>query len=457
MDTTTVAEFVRSAATWLWGKPMLIFLSLIGIYFTFRLKGLQFTRFFKAGKLTYTQRTGTGEGNITPLQSLFGALGGLIGNGNLAGAATAVFMGGPGALLWMWTGSLVAMIIVYAETLLALKNREKSRDGTYSGGPMYYIEKVLKLKWLAVLFALAMGFKTLLATATIQSNSISLAASTAFDNSWFPAWMPVQLPYCMILAALTWLVIIGGLKSIARTLEKITPLMVLLFMSLGSAIIIANSAMFGHVVRLVIEKAFTPASATGGFAGASVMLAIRYGVARGFYSNEAGTGSSPIMYSTAKTDNIYYQSLIGMFGVFIDTVVSTLTILTILITGVWTSGLTSTALTTSAFQKLYGNYGGYIVFLSSFLFGYSTLIAWSFYGEQCFAYVWGPPMRRIFRWAFSAAIIFGFMKAETLWSWGDLLNAFTIVINLLALIFLIKRVVLETKLHRSGNGVEPHA
>ena len=219
--------------------------------------------------------------------------------------------------------------------------------------------------------------------------------------------------------------------------------MVFIYIILGSIIIIANSTALLEVLRSVINNAFSSASISGGFAGASVMMAIRYGIARGFYSNEAGTGSSPIMYSTAKTDNIYYQSLIGMFGVFIDTVVSTFTILIILMTGVWTSGLTSTALTTSAFTHFFGHLGGYIMLLCSFLFGYSTLIAWCFYGEQCFAYIFGPQLRRIFRWAFSIAIIFGFMKVELIWSVGDLLNAATIIINLTALT------------HSSAKGLSP--
>ena len=441
-------QIIQAAANWLWGPPMLILLFIIGVYFTLRLKGLQFSQIFKAGKLTYTKRTGKGEGNITPLQSLFSALGGLIGNGNLAGAATALFMGGPGALLWMWVGAFVGMVIVYVETLLALMHREKSIDGTYSGGPMYYIQKVLKLKWLAVTFAFATGFKTLFATSALQSNSISLAASTVFPITWLPQWVPAQLPFCIIIAFLTWLVIIGGLYSIARTLEKITPLMVLVYVLAGAIIIMANINMLFEAIALVFKNAFTPASATGGFAGAGVMMAIRYGVARGFYSNEAGTGSSPIMYSTAKTDNIYHQSLIGMFGVFIDTVVSTFTILAILVTGAWTSGLTSAALTTSAFQSLFGNFGGYIVVFSSFLFGYSTLIVWCFYGEQCFAYIWGPKIKILFRWAFSIAIIFGFMKVESLWSVGDLLNALSILVNCVALIFLVRYVVKETKVFR---------
>jgi len=441
----TIEALIGGFATWLWGPPMLIFLSAVGIYFSFRLKGLQFTRLFKAAKLTYVKRTGSGEGNITPLQSLLSAVGGLIGNGNLAGIPTALYLGGPGALFWMWIASFVAMIIVYSETLLALTCREKSSDGTYSGGPMYYIQNVLKLKWLAVVYALSMACKTLFATAPVQSNSVSIAASTIFNMSWVPEWLPQLLPISASLAILTLIVTLGGIWSIARALEKITPFMVITFLLLGITIIVFNMDAFFETIKLVFAKAFTPTSAAGGFAGASVMFAIRFGVARGFYSNEAGTGSQPIMYSTAKADNIHYQSLISMFGIVVDTVVSTIIALTILITGVWTSGLTSTALTTIAFQDLYGGYGGYIVFFASFLFGYSTMIAMCFYGEQCFAYVFGQRTKNIFRILFSIIIVFGFLKVETIWSIGDLWNAITITVNVIALVFLIHKVVKVTR------------
>jgi AGCS family alanine or glycine:cation symporter len=425
-----IDALIREAATQLWGFPMLIFLSIVGIYFTLRLKGLQFRCFLESARLAYRYRTGKGEGNISPLQSLFSALGGVIGNGNLGGVATAIAVGGPGAVFWLWVASLVAMILVYAETYLAVFQREKSVDGTYSGGPMYYIEKLLGLRWLAVLFALAMGLKTLLATSTIQSNSIALAFQSAFDSP--------LLPVCIGLSILTLLVTIGGLDSIARTLGRLTPFMVILYFAAGIALLVFNWEMCGKVLHLVVSSAFTPRGAAGGFAGASVLMAIRYGVARGFYSNEAGTGSSPIMYSTAKTDDPENLALIGMFGVVIDTIVGTLTAFIILSTGVWTSGETSTALTTSAFGTFLGSSGGYFVFLTSFLFGYSTLVAWSFYGEQCFAYIWGSGVRKLYRWMFCVAICFGFLEAELLWSWGDLLNGVTVLINVVAVSLLIR-------------------
>lgn len=437
---SNLESIITSAATWLWGPPMLAILSLVGISFTVRLKGLQFRSLLRSAALTIKNRTGRGAGNITPLQSVFSALGGMIGNANIAGAATALFMGGPGALFWLWVGALIGMVIVYAETWLALNNREKSSDGTFSGGPMYYIRNMIKLKWLASLFALTMGVKALLATSTVQSNSVSLAAATAFRLNWLPDWIPPQLPFCLLLAFLTWLVIIGGLIAIARTLEKITPAMVLIYSISGMIIIFTKGDMFLTALSLVFRHAFTPASASGGFAGAGVMMAIRYGIARGFYSNEAGTGSSPIMYSAAKTDNPHQQSLIAMFGVFIDTIVASFTFLIILVTGVWQSGLTSTPLTTAAYETVFRSAGGYIVVLSSFLFGYSTLIVWSFYGEQCFAFLWGDRVKKLYRWLFSIAIVFGFLKVELIWSVGDLLNGATILINLTALIFLIRYV-----------------
>jgi AGCS family alanine or glycine:cation symporter len=364
------------------------------------------------------------------MQSLFSALGGVIGNGNLAGVATAIAVGGPGAVFWLWIASLVAMILVYTETYLAVFQREKSPDGTFSGGPMYYIEKLLNLRWLAVAFAFAMGLKSLLATSTIQSNSIALAYQSAFNKP--------LLPVCIVLAALTWLATIGGIQSIARALEKITPLMVILYLLAALFILASYWDALLTMMEMIVTSAFTPSGATGGFAGASVLMAIRYGVARGFFSNEAGTGSSPIMYSTARCDDPEKPALIGMFGVVIDTVVGTLTAFVILSTGVWSSGKTSTALTTAAFGSFLGSYGSYFVFLTSFLFGYSTLIAWCFYGEQCFAYIWGPVAKKPYRWAFCLAIAFGFLESELLWSWGDLLNALTVIINVFALVFLVR-------------------
>jgi len=428
----TIDLLVREFATQMWGFPMLIFLSAAGIYFTLRLKGLQFCQFFESARVACRYRSGAGEGNISPLQSLFSALGGVIGNGNLGGVATAVAVGGPGAVFWLWVASMIAMILVYAETWLAVFQREEGKDGTLSGGPMYYIEKLLGFRWPAVFFALAMGLKTLLATSTVQSNSIALAFQSAFD---FPL-----LPVCIGLAILTLVVTIGGLSSIAATLDKLTPLMVILYLGAGSAVLAFNWPLLADTLQLVVSSAFTPRGAVGGFTGATVLMAVRYGVARGFYSNEAGTGSSPMMYSTARTDSPEPLALIGMFGVVVDTIVGTLTAFVILTTGVWTSGETSTALTTSAFGNFFGSDGGYLVILTSLLFGYSTLIAWSFYGEQCFAYIWGPGARKPYRWLFSVAICFGFLEAEFLWSLGDLLNGIVVIINVSAIALLIRHI-----------------
>jgi len=425
-----VGEWIRAAAGWLWGPPMLLFLSAVGLYLTWRLKGLQVRQFFASARLTIRYRAGSGEGNISPLQSLFSALGGLIGNGNLAGVATAIAIGGPGAVFWFWAAALIAMIIVYAETFLAVSYRRKATDGTYSGGPMYYIESVLGMRWLAILFALAMGTKTLMATATIQSNSIAIAFQSLSAKPGFWA--------CLAVAALTWLATIGGLKSVVGALERITPAMVLFYLVMSAVVLILTFDQLPSVLALIVEDAFRPASPTGGFAGAGVLVAMRYGVARGFYSNEAGTGSAPIMYSTARADEPGKLALIGMFGVVIDTAVGTLTALVILSTGIWLSGATSTALTSAAFESHFGSAGAILVFVCSLLFGYSTLVAWCFYGEQCFAYIWGSGVRKIYRWMFSAAVLFGFFEPELLWSWGDLLNAGTVLVNVTAVILLAR-------------------
>jgi AGCS family alanine or glycine:cation symporter len=214
--------------------------------------------------------------------------------------------------------------------------------------------------------------------------------------------------------------------------------MVLFYLVMSAVVLILTFDQLPSVLALIVEDAFRPASATGGFAGAGVLVAMRYGVARGFYSNEAGTGSAPIMYSTARADDPGKLALIGMFGVVIDTAVGTLTALVILSTGTWLSGATSTALTSAAFESHFGSGGAILVFVCSLLFGYSTLVAWCFYGEQCFAYIWGSGVRKAYRWMFSAAVLFGFFEPELLWSWGDLLNAGTVLVNVTAVILLAR-------------------
>ena len=438
-----VFELVKEVGSFIWGPPMLIILTFAGFFLSLKLKGFQFSTFFSGLKLSFTQRKGEGEGNITPFQAYLASLGGIIGNGNIGGVATAIAVGGPGALFWMWLSSLVGMIIMYSETLLGVFYREKSRDGIFSGGPMYYIEKALKLKWLAVLFAFCMGTKTLLATSSVQSNSMSLVLNSEFN-------IPM-LWSCIGIAVFTWIVTIGGLKTIAKTAEKLTPFMSVIYLLAAFIVIFINFDKIPAVFALIVESAFSGRSVEGGFAGATVLMAIRYGVARGFYSNEAGTGSVPIMHSSAQTKNPVRQAVIGMTGVTIDTLfVCSITGIVILLSGQWTSGESSTALTSMSFGADLGFYGNMVVLFSSLLFGYTTLISWSFYGEQCFAYIFGIGVRKLFRWMFCFAILIGMISdPEVIWSWGDILNALTVVVNLTALLFLVGHVVKLTMQHKN--------
>lgn len=430
-------SIVRAIADFLWGPQMLLFILGSGIYFSIRLKAIQFRKFKSAVKASTTSFKSSGAGNITPYQALMSALSGIVGNGNIAGVATAIFMGGPGALFWMWISALILMATMYSESLLGFKYRDRDKDGTYLGGPMVYIQKGLRWKWWAIAFAVAMGLKTLFATTSIQSNSMSIVLNNQFN---------IPLIYsCIGIAFLTWIVIIGGLQKIARTAQFLTPLMTLAYVFCGILILIINVDKLPMVFSEIFKYAFTPKGAVGGFAGAGVMMALRYGAARGAYSNEAGTGSVAILHATAQSDSPVRQSLIAMLGVFIDTIIiCSITGLVILLFNVWTTDLNSTALASESF-RLGMPFGNWIVLGSSLLFGYSTLIVWCFYGEQCAAFIFGDRAKVIYRWLFCISILIGAAgNAENIWSWGDLLNGLTVVINLIGILALSPVVVRTT-------------
>jgi AGCS family alanine or glycine:cation symporter len=436
---------VRDIADFLWGPQMLVFILGSGVYFSLRLKGVQFSQFIPAIKLFSSSTKSSGEGNITPYQALMSALSGIVGNGNIAGVATAIVVGGPGAVFWMWISALILMATMYSESLLGFKFREQDKDGIYLGGPMVYIQTALAWRWLALLFAIAMALKTLLATTSIQSNSMSIALHNQFNTP--------QIFSCLVIAGLTGIVIIGGLKWIARTAQVLTPFMTLSYLLGGLTVIIIHFDRIPAVLNDIVKYAFTPHSAVGGFAGAGVVMALRYGAARGAYSNEAGTGSVAIMHATAQSKSAVNQSLISMLGVFIDTIIiSSITALVILTGGIWTDGLNSTALTSESFQTglIFGNW---IVLGSSLLFGYSTLITWSFYGEQSVAFIFGDKAKVFYRWLFCFAILIGATRnAENIWSLGDLLNGITVIINLIGIVALSPVVVKTTLEHiRTSN------
>lgn len=426
-----MSQWIQSASDFLWGLPMLSLVLGVGVYLLVRLRAVQLRQFGQALRdLLQPPTADASAGDITPFAALMTAVGGIVGNGNIAGVATAITSGGPGALFWMWISGLVGMGTMFAESVLGIVYRRKGEDGLFLGGPMYYLEDGLGWPGVATFFAVGMALKTLLATTTVQSNSMSLVAAS--ELGWSPTFT------CALAALVTGAAVIGGVRSIARVSEILSPFMGLLYLAGAIGVLWAFRSELAASLALVIEHAFTPIAAGGGFLGASVRQAFRFGVARGVYSNEAGTGSVPIAHASARTNNPVAQGRIAMLGVFLDTmVVSSATGLVLLASGAWRSGLESTTLTARAFAEGLGQMGGTVVLAASLLFGLSTLITWAFYGEQCAAYLLGPKARGPYRLLYCVAIMGGGLAgARATWAWADLLNGVMAIPNLVALVLL---------------------
>jgi len=418
-----------------WGPHMLLFLVGIGVYFTIRLKFIQFKGTISAIKYSFKQKVqrqeiNNGRGDFSSYDALMIMLGGAVGNGNIAGVATAIAIGGPGAVFWMWISAIFGMASSYAESVLGVKYRQVNDDGTILSGPMYYIKHGLGWGWLAGIFAFFMGMKTLFTTTTIQVNSMSLVVNKLVG-------VPMLITG-LVIAALTWLVIIGGVKKIAKISSKLIPFMVIAYILSALIVVLLKFNEIPSILYDIVHSAFNAKSAGGGFAGASVMMAMRFGIARGVFSNEAGTGSAPIVHGAAIAESPASQGRVSMIGVLVDTlVINTLTALVILSAANWASSGTSTVLAASSFESGLGLVGAWIVAISSLLFGYSTLITWPFYGEQCFVYLFGNGIRMPFRWAFCILMIFGTMnKVELIWAFGDILNGMMAIPNLIAILAL---------------------
>ncbi len=426
-----MSQWIQSASDFLWGLPMLSLVLGVGTYLLVRLHAVQIRQFGRALRdLLRPPAAASSSGDITPFAALMTAVGGIVGNGNIAGVATAITSGGPGALFWMWVSGLVGMGTMFAESVLGIIYRRKGEDGLYLGGPMFYLEDGLGWPGVASFFAIGMALKTLLATTTVQSNSMSLVAAS--ELGWSPGFT------CALAAVVTGVAIIGGVRSIARVSEILSPFMGLLYLAGAVGVLWVFRSELVASLALVIEHAFTPIAAGGGFLGASVKQAFRFGVARGVYSNEAGTGSVPIAHASARTDDPIAQGRIAMLGVFLDTlVVSSATGLVLLASGTWRSGLESTTLTAQAFSAGLGPMGGTVVLAASLLFGLSTLITWAFYGEQCAAYLLGPRARGPYRLLYCLAILGGGAAgARAIWAWADLLNGVMAIPNLVAVVLL---------------------
>jgi AGCS family alanine or glycine:cation symporter len=355
------------------------------------------------------------------------ALGASIGTGNIAGVATAVVTGGPGAVFWIWCYGFFATAIKFTEAVLGIKFRVLTGE-RLSAGPMHYLRDGLKLPWLGWLYALVAGVAALTTTPFTQPNSIAVAWDSQFHvKTWITG---------LLVAVLTWLVVIGGIKSIGRAAERLAPLKVFLYLAGGLIVILTHAGELPEVMALIFREAFSTRAAAGTATGMGVMVAMRYGLARGIYANEAGYGTAAVVYGTARSQEPVQQGLNAVMEVFIISfVTSSISALTILVSGVWRSGLTSTAVVAAAFDTSIPAVGGWIVAVCAFLFGYTTLIGWAYYGEQFLEYVFGTGVILPYRWAYCLLIVFGAVgKVETVWAWGDLMNGLQIFPNLVGVI-----------------------
>lgn len=424
---------MQHLAGFLWSGPLLALVLIVGAYSTFRFGALQFRCFFPAWRAALRRPVRAGEGDISSLRALTTALGGIVGNGNIAGVATAITAGGPGALFWMWVSGWLGMATMFAESTFGLRYRVRGADGMWIGGPMYYLRDGLGWRRAAWLFAAIMSIKTLVATTSVQSNSMA----SVFRAEWGVA----PLVTCLFAALATAAAVVGGVRSIGRVSALLTPLMGALYLTAAGATLAVFAAEIGPALELIVRSAWSPAAPVGAFAGAGVKQAVRFGLARGVYSNEAGTGSVPIAHASASAESPETQGKIAMLGVFLDTqVVATATGLVLLATGGWSSSLDSSALTAAAMAKGIGASAGPVILLSSVFFGLSTLITWEFYGEQCTSFLLGTWSRRPYRFLYCFAILGGAVEsARVTWALADFLNALVIIPNALGVALLVHR------------------
>jgi len=436
----TITEIIGQINGVVWGPVMLVLILGTGFFLSIGLKLMPVLKLGYGFRMLWQGRKGAGEGQISPFNALMTAMSATIGTGNIAGVATAIFLGGPGALFWMWCTALVGMATKYAEAVLAVHYREVDAKGQYVGGPMYYIKNGLSKNWLWLgtafaIFGMLAGFGI---GNTVQSNSVAAVLEGTFN-------VPV-IATATVLAVLAAAVILGGIERIASVAGKLVPFMAIAYIGAGLVVLLLNVGEIPSAIALVIDSAFTGHAATGGFAGAAVWAAIRFGVARGIFSNEAGLGSAPIAHAAAQTDDPVRQGVVGMLGTFIDTLcVCSITGLVILVTGAWTGGETGATLTAAAFASSLG-WGQEIVSIALAVFAFTTILGWSVYGEKCVEYLFGVKSIVPFRLAWIAAVFLGAMaELDFVWLLADTLNALMALPNLLALLLLSPVVFKLTK------------
>ncbi len=449
----SLLPMLNSIDSIVWGPPLIVLLVGTGIYLTVRLGLIQVFRLPLALSLIAGAKN-RGEGDVTSFKSLCVALSATVGTGNIVGVATAVKVGGPGALFWMWMAAFFGMATKYAEGLLAIKYRSKDENGEVAGGPMYYILNGMGEAWrpLATFFAAACILVAYFGIGTFpQVNAIVDSVNLTFGVS--------KVVTDAVLTVLVAAVTLGGLKSIANVADKIVPFMSAVYVVLGVGMIIFHLGDIPAAVGMILSDAFTGHAAVGGFAGSTMMMAMQNGIARGVFSNESGLGSAPIAAAAAKTKWPAEQGLISMTGTFIDTIIiCTMTGLALIFTGVWCGDAVGAQMTASAFQTSFGPAGAVVLTISLVLFAFTTILGWNYYGERAAIYLFGTKGLMPYRIIFILLIASGaFLKLEAIWVLADIVNGLMAIPNLIALIMLSSVIVAETKLymeHRKAHGDE---
>lgn len=443
---TLVLNALDTIYNWIWGPPLLLLLMGIGIYLTIALKGLQFRYLGYALKLVFFPKKSEeeGAGDISHFASLMTALAATIGIGNIAGVATAITVGGFGALFWMWVTALIGMAIKYAEAILAVKYRTTDDRGEMCGGPMYFIEKGLGWKWLAVCFAFFGAIGAFGGGNMLQANSVADVMQSMFSID--PLWTGI------VVASLTGLTLLGGIKSIGKVASLLVPFMAIFYISGAGAILVAHFERIPQAFWMILDSAFNGQAAVGGFLGAGVILAIQVGVSRGLMTSEAGLGTASIAAAAAKTDFPGRQALVSMTGCFLATIVMCSTTgLVLAVTDVFgTAGangklLNGASLTLAAFQSVFP-WGGYVVTIGLVLFAFTTLLGWAYYGEKCVEYILGSRSVPFYRVLFTLIVIPGaILELDIVWKISDICNGMMAIPNLIGLCALSGAVIAETR------------
>ena len=440
-----ITNLVNQLNGLVWGPPMLVLILGTGLFLMLRLKFMPLAKIGAGFRLMWQglQKDDQSSGEISPFQALMTCLAATVGTGNIAGVATAIFLGGPGALFWMWCTALVGMATKYCEVVLAVHYREKDERGEHVGGPMYAIKNGLGQKWLwlGTAFAIFGGLAGFGIGNMVQVNSMAHALEDTFA---IPTWITG-----LVTMAVVGLVILGGIRRIGKVAASLVPFMCVAYIIAALVVLVVHAAQIPAAFELIFTHAFTPVAATGGFAGAAVMAAIRFGVARGIFSNEAGLGTAGIAQAAGTTNSPVRSGMIGMLGTFIDTlIICTMTGLAIICSGVWTSGASGAALSAAAFESAMPGFGGAILSIALVVFAFTTILGWSYFGERCWEFLVGTKAIMPFRIIWVLAVPFGAVaQLDFAWLLADTLNGLMAIPNLLSLLLLSPVVVKLTRDH----------